>query len=168
MKKIKVGDRIAAIDDNLEGFVEKIDNQVVYFTTDEGFAMQLPVDKVVIIDNSLEDILKKTSIQPKETSSKKTPRSKSTNKPVFDLHIEKIQPKHHHLSSVQKLEIQLNEIRRIIHRMKRKHYPEFVLIHGEGKGVLKHEIEKILRQNNLKYTDASYREFGNGAILVIK
>ena len=165
---MKPGDRVAAIDDNLEGFVEKIDNQIVYFTTDEGFTMQLPVDKVVVIDNFLDENLKQASIRPKETSSKKTPRSKSTNKPVFDLHIEKLQPKHHHLSSVQKLEIQLNEVRRIIHKMKRKHYPEFVLIHGEGKGVLKRKIEKILRQNNFKYTDASYREFGNGAILVIK
>ena len=165
---MKPGDRVASIDDDLEGVVEKIDNQIVYFTTDEGFAMQLPVDKVVVIDSFLDEILKKTSIRPKETSSKKTPPNKSTNKPVFDLHIEKIQPKHHHLSPAQKLEIQLNEVRRIIHLLKRKHYPEFVLIHGEGKGVLKQEIEKILRQSGLKFIDASYRTYGNGAILVIK
>jgi len=165
---MKPGDRVASIDDDLEGVVEKIDNQIVYFTTNEGFTMQLPVNKVIIIDNFLEDILKNTTIRPKKTSSKKTPHNKSTNKPVFDLHIEKIQPKHHHLSPTQKLEIQLNEVRRIIHLLKRKHYTEFVLIHGEGKGVLKEEIEKILRQNNLKYTDASFHTYGNGAILVIK
>jgi len=165
---MKSGDRVSAIDDNLEGIIEKIDNKMVYFTTDEGFMMQLPVDKVVVIDDFLEKILKKTSIRPKETSSKKPSRSISTNKPVFDLHIEKIQPKHHHLSPAQKLEMQLNEVRRLIHLLKRKHYTEFVLIHGEGKGILKREIEKILRQTNLKYTDASYRTYGNGAILVIK
>ena len=165
---MKPGDRIAAIDDDLEGIVKKIDTQIVYFITDEGFTMQLPVDKVVVIDNFLDENLKQASIRPKETSSKKTPRSKSTNRPVFDLHIEKLQPKHRHLSPAQKLDVQLNEVKRIINKMKRKHYPEFVLIHGEGKGVLKREIEKILRQNNLKHTDASYREFGNGAVLVIK
>jgi len=165
---MKIGDRVAAIDDDLEGIIEKIDNQIVYFVTDDGFTMQLPVDKVVVIDNFLDEILKRNSIRPKETSLKKTTRSKSTNRPVFDLHIEKLQPKHRHLSSGQKLEMQLNEVRRIILKMKRKHYPEFVLIHGEGKGVLKREIEKILSQNNLKYTDASYRNYGNGAMLVIK
>jgi len=165
MTKIKVGDRVSVIDDNLEGIVENVENQTVFFTTDEGFTMQFPVEKVVVIGNILDTVnLRK----PKEKFVKKTEKQDSKNPPVFDLHIEKLQVKHHHLSSAQKLEIQLNEVKRIIHRMKRKHYKEFILIHGEGKGVLRKEIEKILRQNGLKYTDAAYHEYGNGGILVIK
>ncbi len=164
---MKPGDRVAAIDDDLEGIVKKIDNQLVYFTTDDGFTMQLPADKVVVIDSLLDEKLKKTPVTSKESVFKNKFVRKSIDKPVFDLHIEKIQAKHHHLNAGQMLEIQLNEVKRIIHKMKRKHYKEFVLIHGEGKGVLRREIQKILRQNALKYTDASYQKYGHGAILVI-
>ena len=165
---MKPGDRVASIDDDLEGIVEKVDNQIVYFTTHEGFTMQLPIDKVVIIDGLLDEKLKNTFIKPKDTFVKNIHGQKSTYKPVFDLHIEKLLPRHHHLSAAKKLEIQLDEVKRIIHKMQRKHYQEFVLIHGEGKGVLKREIEKLLIQNGLKFTDASYLTYGNGAILVIK
>lgn len=161
---MKPGDRIAVIDDNLEGVVEKIENQTVFFTTDDGFTMQLSVDKVVVIGNILDTV---NPGKPKKKTPKTKVKQDPKKTPVFDLHIEKILPRHHHLNAGQKLEIQLNEVKRIIHKMKRKHYKEFVLIHGGGKGVLRKEIEKILRQNGLTYTDASYREFGRGAVLVI-
>ena len=168
MKKIKVGDKVSAIDDNLEGIVEKVENQTVFFITEDGFTMQLPVKKVVVIDVFLDEKLQEKRFIPKDKTDKKPAKQTSEKTPVFDLHIEKIQPRHHHLNAGQKLEIQRNEVKRIINRMKRKHYKEFVLIHGKGKGVLRKEIEKILRQSGLSYTDASYREYGNGAVLVIK
>ncbi len=162
---MKRGDRISAIDDNLEGTVEKIENQMVFFKTDDGFTLQLPIEKVVAIGNILDTI---NLHKPKEKLVKKTIKQDYNKIPVFDLHIEKLQAKHHHLSPAQKLEMQLNEVKRILQEMKRKHHKEFILIHGEGKGVLRKEIEKILRHNGFKYMDASYHKFGNGGILVIK
>ncbi len=43
-----------------------------------------------------------------------------------------------------------------------------VFIHGVGKGKLRYEIEKELRRNypKLRYQDASFAEYGYGAIMI--
>ena len=42
-----------------------------------------------------------------------------------------------------------------------------VLIHGNGSGRLRHELEQMLRKDaGLRYFDASYQLFGQGALEV--
>ncbi len=163
---IQIGDKISVIDDDLEGIVTKVDDNTVHFETAEGFILQYDTHKVVVIGELLQKNLEKK--QPIQKDKQKvTPRKKSVKTPVFDLHIEKIQPKHQHLSAGHKLQIQLDEAQRIIHQYKNKHYKELVLIHGHGKGVLRTEIIKLLKKNNLSYADADYMKYGAGALLVI-
>ena len=165
---MKIGDRVSVIDDNLEGIVVKISNNLVTFEDDNGFEYDYPTKKLVVINNALNlDLFgQKITLDKKGKSIKKS--SSTVKIPVYDLHIEKLQHKHLHLSSGQKLEIQLKEAQRILQKFQRQHYRELVLIHGEGKGVLRQEIEKILRQKGFQFTDASYQKYGNGGILVLK
>jgi dsDNA-specific endonuclease/ATPase MutS2 len=46
---------------------------------------------------------------------------------------------------------------------------KIIFIHGVGQGRLKFEITKILNNKypDMKYQDASFREYGYGAIMVI-
>ena len=46
---------------------------------------------------------------------------------------------------------------------------KIVFIHGRGEGVLKAEIEKMLRHDfpTCSYQDASFREYGFGATMVV-
>jgi len=165
---MKIGDRVAVVDDDLEGVVTKISNNLVTFKDENGFEYEYPVKDLVVINNALNlDLFgQKITLDKKKKSLQKS--SGTVKTPVYDLHIEKLQAKHRHLSSGQKLDIQLQEVRRILQRFKRQHYRELVLIHGQGRGVLRQEIEKILRQQNFQFTDASYQKYGSGAILILK
>ncbi len=163
---MKKGDKIAVIDDQLEGIVTAVSNDKIHFETNEGFQYVYPIDKVVVIENSLQDQLKNQKILPKDRHKTAKKITKTNITPVFDLHIEKIQVKHRHLPAALKLEIQIKEVERIIRQIKRSHHKQFILIHGEGKGILRKEIIKILKDKGLQYTDASYQKYGNGAIQV--
>jgi len=160
----KIGNKVMVIDDDLEGIVDKIEGDTVFFTTNEGFQYHFHKDKLVVIGNDLSV----TKVEIKDTPNKFEKNTRSDKTPVYDLHIDKILQRHQHLNAGQKLQIQLEEVHRILNKVRRQHYKEFVLIHGEGRGVLRKEIEKILKQKGYKFSDASYQKYGHGAILVIK
>jgi len=162
---LKIGDKVAHIDDNLEGIVSKIDNHKVSFISDEGFVYTYDETKLVVISSDFETVINKQNIIKKDKKSRKKPIEKSI--PEFDLHIEKILSKHKHLSASDKLDIQKREIERILNKMKRSHHKEIILIHGHGKNVLKNELIKILKHKSLQYFDASYQKYGGGALRVI-
>jgi len=165
---MKPGDRIAVIDDELEGIVTEINGNQITFESPEGFTYTYSKEKVVVVAPDFQQKIERQKIQPKEPP-KATQKKKATrDKPVFDLHLDVIQQRHHHLSDAQKLEIQLQEVRRILHKMQVKNQKEFVLIHGVGAGVLRREILKILREKDYQYSDASYVKYGNGALLVLR
>lgn len=165
---MKIGDTIAVIDEDLEGRVTSIGQDEVYFETSEGFSYHYPKEKVVVISLELSAQLYQTPVKPKDFIISNAQAKTPEKIPVFDLHIEKILAKHQHLSAGQKLDIQLKEVQHILYKINRQHYKEFVLIHGQGKGVLRREIEKLLHQKGFAYSDASYRKYGQGAILVLK
>ena len=165
---MKIGDWVSVIDDQLEGKVVSIDENMISFESDDGFRYTYPRKKIVVIKSSIHNFLKNRNVHKKDKIKKTKKKISHSDKPVFDLHIEKIQSKHHHLSDNQKLEIQLQEIRRIFHKMQYKHYREFIMIHGIGKGILRSKIIQLVKEKNWDYSDASYQLYGGGALLIIK
>jgi hypothetical protein len=87
-----------------------------------------------------------------------------------DLHIELLLDKFNHLSSGEIVAIQIARFRTtletaILHKTKK-----IVFIHGVGNGKLKHEIRKILDteyRSKARYQDASFKEYGYGATMVL-
>lgn len=87
-----------------------------------------------------------------------------------DLHIEQLLDKFRHLSSGEIVAIQIARFRTalesaIIHKTKKT-----VFIHGVGNGKLKLEIRKILDteyRSKVRYQDASFKEYGYGATMVM-
>ncbi len=165
---MKKGDKIAVIDEQLEGIITEVKENQITFITSEGFAYTYPKEKVVVMSPDFHQKITAKAVSVKDNRKNiNTPPKSHKNKPVFDLHIEKIMPKHRHLSPGQKLAVQLQEVHRILQKMSHKHYKEIVLIHGQGKGVLRQEIIKILQVKGYQYTDASYQKYGSGALLVL-
>jgi len=163
---MQIGDKIMVIDDDLSGVISKIENSEVHFVTDEGFNYVYHLSKIVVVDSLIENLLLQGNPRKKRLSQKAIlKKNKSKKMPVFDLHIEKIQVRHKHLSDGQKLQIQLDEVHRIIIKMQRQKQKEFILVHGVGKGVLKNEIIKILKTRKITFSDASYLHFGQNAAL---
>lgn len=86
-----------------------------------------------------------------------------------DLHLETLTDNPVTLTDGEKLELQLARFQTSLEGGIRGKNRRMVFIHGLGSGKLKHEIRKILEREypNLKYQDASFKEYGYGATMVI-
>ena len=104
--------------------------------------------------------LKKETAQPVSNANPSTEE--------VDLHIEAITDQFAGLSAGEILEMQMNRFYTsleggIINKTQR-----MVFIHGVGNGKLKYEITKALEEKypDLKYQDASFKEYGYGATMI--
>jgi dsDNA-specific endonuclease/ATPase MutS2 len=67
------------------------------------------------------------------------------------------------------LEIQLRRFEMALETALNGNVRKIVFIHGVGQGKLKYEISKVLNKKypDLKYQDASFKEYGYGATMVL-
>ncbi len=122
------------------------------------------------------------SIQPKEIFLKdqivakpaivNTSNVKKTgkNEPLeIDLHIHNILDSYDKLSNHEMLQVQIARFEEVMTQNIGKKGTRVVFIHGVGNGVLKQEVIKILKQKykSIYYQDASFKEYGYGATMVI-
>jgi len=87
--------------------------------------------------------------------------------PMLDLHLHELPPLHTGASSHEKLLHQLGHARSFLVKARQNRQRRVVLIHGNGTGRLRHELEQMLRKDGgYRYYDASYQLFGQGALEV--
>ncbi len=86
-----------------------------------------------------------------------------------DLHIQSITDDYKDLSSGEIVEMQMSRFKTSLETALIHNTPRIVFIHGIGAGKLKHEIRRTLERSypHLKYQDASFKEYGYGATMVI-
>lgn len=85
-----------------------------------------------------------------------------------DLHIEELLDDHRGMSNGEIVQYQLHHFQKRLDEAIAKHYVKITFIHGVGKGVLKEEILKLLKQyRNIEYRNAPYEKYGYGATEVI-
>jgi hypothetical protein len=123
------------------------------------------------IDSKLEE-LKHSQLKENESTVKKEIPKKSNKKQdliEIDLHINDLLDDIRGLSNGEILKIQLNKFEQIIQDYQAIKGQRIVFIHGVGNGVLKQEILKLLKTKykNMYYQDASFKEYGYGATMVI-
>ncbi|PLX12218.1 MAG: hypothetical protein C0594_02715 [Marinilabiliales bacterium] len=119
----------------------------------------------------------KKEIQKKEESvideKQKNFKSPKPNKEIVevDLHIYNLtEEDYRQLSNSEMLEIQMNHFRDTLNNsLQNKDIYKLVFIHGVGNGTLKNEIRRTLDReySYIKYQDASFKEYGYGATLLI-
>lgn len=88
---------------------------------------------------------------------------------IEDLHIEAIMEQWSELTSGEVLAAQIARFNFVMETASKSNYRgKIVFIHGVGKGKLKYELKKELdrRYSKLRYQDASFAEYGYGAIMV--
>ncbi len=86
-----------------------------------------------------------------------------------DLHIHELLDDVRGLSNKEMLDIQMQKFYTILEENKNKKHKKIVFIHGVGNGVLKSEIRKAMERKYKWHTfqDASFKEYGYGATMVI-
>lgn len=85
-----------------------------------------------------------------------------------DLHLHSLVDDESKLNNSEKLKIQLDYFVRCLEGAIKENLKKVVFIHGVGAGVLKYEINNILKEyENIEYFDASIAKYGIGATEVL-
>ncbi|WP_037314646.1 Smr/MutS family protein [Salegentibacter sp. Hel_I_6] len=171
--ELKKGDKVAVLDDVLEGTVTKAEGGIVYIETTDGFEMQFTEDELVKIETPIDvlpedfdfdEVLKEKKLPPKPKSQRIKPKERNLPPMEVDLHIEKLTRSSRGLSNYDMLNLQMETAKRQLEFAMSKRIQKVVFIHGVGEGVLKAELDFFLgRYDNLKFYDADYQKYGLGA-----
>lgn len=168
---INKGDKVAVLDDNLNGIVVAISGDTLKVITDDGFELEYKTAEVIKIGEELsksaifniQKILEEKKEPEKRSFSKQ--KKASTAEVSFDLHIEKLVSTTRGMQAFDMLELQIETAQRHIEFAIKNRIPKIVLIHGVGDGRLRAEIEYILRRyENIWFQEASFQRYGQGAI----
>lgn len=170
---LQIGNKVAVIDADVRGFVTKIDNDKVFVKDESGMEYRFFKEELVKIDVDQNELSKFSDInnpmlraktqQPKKV--KKTQFIKDRNEIVMevDLHAEKLVKSTRGMDNFDILSLQINTAKQKLEYCITKKISKLVLIHGVGDGVLKTELQYLLNNYPVKYYDASYQKYGQGA-----
>jgi len=139
---------------------------VYAFILKENFLDKDVIERTI----TMEDVTRLKAIkefkQPQKISVAKQ-RIKDLTKEI-DLHIEELVDSHSGLTNSEILSIQLQKFEREIQYCLSNGIKKLIVIHGVGNGKLKQEIISILKTiDDIKYYDASYKNYGYGATEII-
>ncbi|WP_340114291.1 Smr/MutS family protein [Maribellus mangrovi] len=118
---------------------------------------------------SQDDFKKLVQEKAEQPVAAKPVKRKTQDEVVIDLHITELLDNAEGLSNREILEIQMEKVESEMNAAIRDRVKRIVFIHGVGQGVLKQEVTKLLQRNFKKYyfQDASFKEYGYGATMVI-
>ncbi|WP_299364247.1 Smr/MutS family protein [Winogradskyella sp.] len=173
--KIKVGDLVETIDDNVSGVVIRVLEESIILETTDGFEFQFDKSELmvtssknnldsVIYDEDIELVKKEKEVTRRNPSIAVKPKERHVPKFEVDLHIHHLTDSTKGMTNFDMLNLQLDTARQQLEFAIRKRIPKMVFIHGVGEGVLRQELETLLgRYNNVQFYDADYKTYGIGA-----
>lgn len=117
----------------------------------------------------LEQIDLATKEEPRQQQPKPAERKNKNEDEIVDLHINELLDSTAGMSKGDILEYQLDTFKKKMEEVSKIKGKRIVFIHGKGEGVLRSRIVTILKQKypRCNWQDASFREYGFGATLVI-
>jgi dsDNA-specific endonuclease/ATPase MutS2 len=175
MKTFKKGTQVSVLDEDLSGIVVAATGTTVTIETEDGFILKFSPSELVASHTTLisDTIFNGTSVAKivaeKETAKRKpTKRVKPKARAQFalevDLHVDKLVRTTKGMTNFDMLNLQLDIAKHKIDFAIAKRIKRVVLIHGVGEGVLKAELETLLRRyDNIKFYEANYQKYGMGA-----
>ena len=171
----KTGDKVAVLDEDLEGKVILVKDSEVEIETTEGFLLTFDEKDLVKLESGLPDILpadvesfseviKQKEAPKKRNTSRTKPKERNLPPMEVDLHIGKLVPRSGGMSNFEILNLQTETAKGQLEFAMRKRIQKVVFIHGVGEGVLKAELETLFnRYENVRFYDADYQKYGLGA-----
>lgn len=176
MAKFKKGDWVSAIDEDFEGAVKSVKGESIIVEDVDGFELEFAASELVKVetdDSAVREFTKNSfhnALKEKETERNKKAKKPSVLKTKkqtilkIDLHSSEILETEKGMSAYKILDYQVNTAKRKLEFAMEKKIPKVIIIHGVGEGVLKMEIDTLLRRyDNLEFFDADYKTYGYGA-----
>lgn len=170
-----IGDKVSVLDDAIDGVVVGVKNTEITIETTDGLLMTYFVNELIKINNTSDlnsfirsEALVKKSIDVLPKKNQNAPKFKSDKiergVPEFDLHIEKLVKNFRGMNNFDILNMQTETAKKHIEFAIRNRIPKIVFIHGVGEGVLKAELDFMLkRYEMISFQDANYQKYGLGA-----
>jgi hypothetical protein len=171
----KVGDYIYVLDEALSGKIIKIVDSNITIEDEDGFELIFSASEIVkkegnvlkkdvFNSKSINQVLSEKALDKRRSLPKVKPKERFLPTMEVDLHIHQLVKSEKHLSSHDKKLIQLDTAKHKLEFAMQKKIQKIVFIHGVGEGTLKIELEYLFkRYNNLKFYDADYKKYGQGA-----
>jgi hypothetical protein len=170
---IQIGDLVTFLDEVGEGCVIAVDGNQVQVQVGD-FSRWHDLEELIPRDRAMDHLLSNGPVKQKDLE------IQAINEPALpsmqaaklgarevDLHLHELPPLHIGATDHEKLLHQLHYARTAITQARSSGERKLVLIHGKGTGRLRHELEQMLRKDQgLRYYDASYQLFGQGALEV--
>mgnify|MGYP000147382471 CR=1 FL=1 len=169
---LEIGDRVAVLDDVLKGKVVGISGNKISVETIDGMVFNFDKSELVKIEQDQYELtkfsdinnpfLKEKSVDVKKVKSAFKKEKKDLILEV-DLHINQLVKSTRGLDNFDMLNLQLDTAKRKLEYAVSKRISKIVFIHGVGEGVLKGELQRLLKNYPVKFYDASYKKYGLGA-----
>lgn len=175
MTSFKINDKVAVLDDAIDGVVLSVQKDQVTIETSDGFVMTYFVNELINTNETskLDNLIRSNSLSKKDIDihppkKQNQVKFKSDNLekgvPEFDLHIEKLVKSKGGMSNFDILNLQTETAKRHIEFAVKNRIPKIVFIHGVGEGILKAELDFMLgRYEQISFQDANYQKYGLGA-----
>mgnify|MGYP001566936084 CR=1 FL=1 len=175
MTMFKIGDRVAVLDEAVNGVVTGFKKDQIVIETTDGFVMAYAINELVKIGDAgdLKSFTSNQSLslalkEKEEVKKRSFVKEKKSRKDEFvlevDLHIEKLVPSKRGMSNYDILTLQMETAKRQLDFAVKNRMPKVVFIHGVGEGVLKAELDFLLgRYDGITFQDANYQKYGLGA-----
>jgi dsDNA-specific endonuclease/ATPase MutS2 len=178
MTNFQIGDKVSVLDEAIDGVVTAINSNQITIETTDGFPMTYFVKELVknLISNDLKGFISNAAIsqvkvEKQQEKKRSFTKEKKNLREIFtlevDLHIEKLVPNKNGMSNYDILNIQMDTAKRQMDFAIRNRIPKLVLIHGVGQGVLKSELDFLLRKyENISVQPGNLQKYGLGAMEV--
>lgn len=174
---IEIGAFVMVLDDDISGYIKKIEDNLVTITTLEGFDMPFEKHELVVKDDcisqqdfskiNLSEIIAQKADKKQQRSIKIKPKDRTLPVIEIDLHIHHLVKSERGLDAHDMLNIQIDEAQRQLEFAIQKKIQRLVFIHGVGNGRLRAELEFMFnRYANVTYEDANLQKYGRGATAV--
>ena len=176
-KKFNIGDTVAVLDDVIKGKVIAISSKNITIESSDGFPFQFQPNELVVIRESQSELSKFTDITNELFTEKYNSNERNKNKPLFksdlntenesimevDLHINQLVKSSSGMDNFDIMNIQIDTAKHKLEFAIKNRIPKIVFIHGVGEGVLKSELDFLLKNYNVNFYAASYKKYGMGA-----
>ncbi len=170
--KFQIGDKVALLNDNLEGIISQINEQEIIIVTTDGFDYTCTTDEIVKTGN-LHSLLNRTddteflmekSIEKRKNNVQKKSSRKNRIPPMeVDLHIHQLTNSTKGLSNYDMLNMQLETATHKLDFAMKNRIQRIVFIHGIGEGVLKTELEYLFKKYPVDFYEGDVLKYGQGA-----
>lgn len=174
--EIKVSDIVQVLDENLSGKIVSIRGEQVSIECNDGFEYTYLKSQLIKLneDNTVEfepkkPLVFKPEVTEVEHFSVSPPVHFAGKVPLFDLHLEELAAGQQFENDHEALLYQLSFAREVIYKARQQRIRRLIFIHGYGKGRLRKELRKMLKETDasIEFWDGDYSKFGGGATEVI-